>query len=338
MTCASSHDTSPHRAVDNRSSLAKQTGDLLRDIGRAVFGQRLKMAGCSIRGGETCGELRPASVPPCTQSPPGLINASTTRQLMFLIPLAFLVTACATSPTGQKQLRLFPDQEMSTMGIAAFEQVKKDTPETTDPRILGYIQCVASRVIEQTGNANWEVRVFESPQVNAFALPGGKIGVYTGLLDVATNQDQLAAVIGHEITHVTAEHGNARVSAAYATQAGLELAQVMAGAPTPQKQQLLGLLGLGAQYGVLLPYGRAQETEADLLGLDLMASAGFDPRAAVELWRNMATVSGDKQPAAFLSTHPSHEDRIRRLNERMPEALALYETARQKGNVPSCKP
>jgi predicted Zn-dependent protease len=258
------------------------------------------------------------------------------RAYLFL-PLALAVGACAVSPTGQRQLKLFPDEQMSQMGAAAFAQTRKDTPETKNAGVKRYVQCVAKAVAaEARSGTRWEVRVFDSPEANAFALPGGKIGVYAGILEVASNQDQLAAIIGHEITHVTANHGNARVSASYATQASLQAAQVLAGAPSPAKQQLLGLLGLGAQYGVLMPYGRAQETESDLLGLDLMANAGFDPRQAVELWRNMATLSRGKQPPVFLSTHPSHEGRIGALSERMKQAMGLYAAAQNRGKRPAC--
>jgi predicted Zn-dependent protease len=142
-------------------------------------------------------------------------------------------------------------------------------------------------------------------------------------------------VIGHEVAHVVAQHANARVSSAYAAEAGLALANVLAGAASPQKQQLLALLGLGAQVGVLLPYGRAQESEADLLGLDLMAHAGFDPRESVQLWKNMARAGGG-QPPEFLSTHPSGRTRINDLNSRMPHALSLYEQARAQGKSPDC--
>jgi predicted Zn-dependent protease len=179
------------------------------------------------------------------------------------------------------------------------------------------------------------VTVFQDKSANAFALPGGKIGVYTGLLDVAKNQHQLAAVIGHEIAHVQANHSNARLSTSYATQAGLSLVQVLAGAAGPEKQQLMGLLGVGAQVGVLLPYGRSQESEADVLGIEYMARAGFDPRESVALWQNMSRAGG-QQPPEFLSTHPAHGTRIEQLNAHMSKALALYKQAQARGRTPDC--
>lgn len=260
------------------------------------------------------------------------------RGLTWVLLCALLV-GCATSPTGRSQLKLLSDAEMARMGEAAYQDVKKQTPATADPKISGYVSCVADAITRHVNSrVRWEVTVFDSEQVNAFALPGGKIGVYTGLLGVAENQHQLAAVIGHEVAHVIADHGNARVSAQFATSAGLVAASVLAGAgDSPQKQELFALLGLGAQVGILLPYGRAQETEADILGLDYMARAGFDPRESVALWRRMGR-KGGAQPPEFLSTHPSHGTRIETLQEHMPDAMRRYEAARARGDDPQCGP
>lgn len=259
-------------------------------------------------------------------------------RLFSLLFIAILTAGCATSPTGQSQLLLFPDSEMARMGAVAFEETKKRTPPSNDPRLISYVQCVASALTrEDRTSTQWEVQIFESPDVNAFALPGGKVGVYTGILKVATNQHQLAAILAHEFEHVLANHGNARVSAAYATQGALTLTQALAGTPSPMKDQMFGLLGVGAQYGILMPYGRGQETEADVLGLDLMARAGFDPRQAVQLWRNMSRAAGGKSPPTFLSTHPANEDRIRVLTQRMPQALSVYQAARNSGRRPDCR-
>ena len=255
--------------------------------------------------------------------------------------LAGVLLACATSPLGRQQLRLFPDEQMSQMGIAAYDKMKQEVPRSRDERAASYVRCVADAITaEVTGrhaSSRWEVTVFEDPTPNAFALPGGKIGVYTGLLKAAVNQDQLAAVLGHEIAHVIADHPNARISAAYATQTGLQLAEVLAGGGAAQQQsQLFGLLGLGAQVGILMPYGRGQESEADILGLQYMARAGFDPRQSIVLWENMEKVSKN-QPPEFLSTHPSHATRIGDLNRSMPAAVQLYEQARARGKQPQCK-
>ena len=253
---------------------------------------------------------------------------------------ALLITACATSPLGRSQLVLFPEAEMTQMGLSAYQEMKQQTPASGNSVTNQYVQCVSDYIVRAMPNGNpadWEVTVFDDGQANAFALPGGKIGVYTGLLDVAENQDQLATVIGHEVAHVLARHSNERVSTSFVTNTGLQAVQVAAGSSSPMKQQLFGLLGLGAQVGVTLPFGRKQESEADLLGLDLMANAGFDPRASVQLWQNMAKASGGQKPPEFMSTHPSNERRIISLNERIPSAMKLSLAARQSGTTPDCR-
>jgi len=250
--------------------------------------------------------------------------------------LLVAVAGCATSPTGQTQLKLFPDSQIDRMGLAAFEEMKQQIPVSRNPALIDYVNCVAFSILREIPTRhNWEVVVFDDEAINAFAVPGGRIGVFTGLLEVARGQDQLAAVIGHEIAHVTANHANARVSASFATQTGLSLAQAMAGAPSYQKNQLFGLLGLGVQAGVLLPYGRGQESEADILGVEYMARAGFVPGASILLWENMSKAGGG-QPPEFLSTHPSHETRVRGLNEAMPQAQQLFNEAVSQGKRPQC--
>lgn len=270
-----------------------------------------------------------------------LVSAQLRERAVRLISLttAALLSACATSPLGRNQLILFPESQMQEMGIAAYQDIKTKTPATSDGRTDRYVQCVSESIIRAMPDGNpaeWEVTVFESEQANAFALPGGKIGVYTGLLNVADNQHQLATVVGHEIGHVLAQHSNERVSTASIAQTGLQAVQIATGADTPAKQQLIGLLGAGAQYGIILPFGRAQESEADLIGLDLMAKAGFDPRESVRLWQNMAAQSGERPPE-FASTHPSSDRRISDLNERMQSAMQLASTARQQGRNPDCR-
>lgn len=258
---------------------------------------------------------------------------------IFIVLILVMLAACATSPLGRQQLRLLPDSQLAQMGAAAYQDLKRKTGTVSDPRVNRYVRCVADAITRQarSNTGRWEVSVFEDPTANAFALPGGKIGVNSGLLKVAQNQDQLATVLGHEVAHVVAGHPNERVSTAYATQTGLQLIQALAGAPTPAKRSLLGLLGAGAQYGIILPYGRTQESEADLLGLDIMARAGFDPRQSIQLWQNMAKAGGP-QPPEFLSTHPSRSTRIADLSARIPQDLRLYEQARASDRSPSCGP
>jgi predicted Zn-dependent protease len=243
-----------------------------------------------------------------------------------------LFSACSTSPTGRKQLRLVSDQEVAQMGVAAFAQMKQQLPQAKAAGSQNFVQCIAAAITREVApEQSWEVQVFESKDVNAFALPGGKIGVYTGLLPVAQNsQDQVAAVIGHEVAHVLAGHSAARVSNELATQLGLQVFSATTGY-NPE------LIGLGANLLLLMPFGRADETEADVLGLEYMARAGFDPRAAVSLWQNMARAGGGQAPPEFMSTHPSNETRIRDLNSRMGAVMPIYEQARAQGRRPACK-
>ena len=259
--------------------------------------------------------------------------------ILCLVLVAVLISGCATSPLGRRQLILLPDKQMDALGVASYAEMKKKQKIDKKGRSNRYVSCVANAIThELTGkwaNQSWEVTVFEEESPNAFALPGGKIGVHTGLFKAAKNQHQLAAVLGHEVGHVMARHGNERVSTNLATQTGLQVLAVVAGGASKQKQQVLGLLGLGAQFGILLPFSRKHESEADQIGLELMARAGFDPRESVTLWENMGKLGG-KKPAEFLSTHPSDAHRIRALEKEMDKAMKLYEAAQASGKNPHC--
>ena len=255
------------------------------------------------------------------------------------VVLLLVGLACATSPTGRSQLKLFPSSRLDEMGAASFQKMKNDVPVSRERAASAYVVCVADALtarLEPSVRGGWEVVVFEDDSANAFALPGRKIGVHTGLLEIATNQDQLAAVIGHEVGHVLAEHANERLSQRYAAQVGLTTAAILADTESPGQRAALAALGLGTQVGILLPYSRAHETEADVIGLDLMADAGFDPAQAVALWRNMARAGGS-QPPELLSTHPSHGTRISDLEEHLPQAREIQGAARAAGRRPNCK-
>jgi len=237
-----------------------------------------------------------------------------------LFAASLTLFACSNSPTGRPQILLFSGSEISQLGAQSFEELKKKEKINQDPKINHYVQCVSNAITTRLGPQpdfnQWEVVVFASEQVNAFALPGGKIGVYTGLLNVAKNQDQLATVIGHEIGHVMAQHSNERLSRSQLTNAGLQLSNSVLNGSEYQSMTMAGL-GLGVQYGILMPYGRAEESESDIIGLTLMAEAGFDPKQSIELWKNMAKASGGNQPPELLSTHPSHETRIDELQRQI---------------------
>lgn len=250
-----------------------------------------------------------------------------------------LAVGCGTSPTGRAQLKLFPSEQVAQMGESAYAQMRREEPIAPDTQTSRYIACVASAVTAVVppprGGDRWDVTVFQGDQVNAFALPGGNIGVYTGLLKAARTPAQVGAVIGHEIAHVQAEHANARLSTQYAADAGLSIIQALGQGTALDSQHAMALLGLGAQVGLLLPFSRAQEREADMLGLEYMARAGFDPGAAIELWRNMAEVGAGGGPA-FLSTHPSGRERISDLQGALAKVREQYRQARAQGRHPNC--
>lgn len=261
--------------------------------------------------------------------------------MLALIAVLALATACATSPTGRKQLMLIPESQMASMGAQAFMQMRDDTPAVRERTLDAYVQCVARAIIEvpevQRWSTEWEVVVFDDMQINAFALPGGKIGVYKGLLTVAETPGQLAAVIGHEVGHVLARHGNERVSQNLAVGQTLVLVDAwMAAGNHGHREIAMAALGMGAQVGILLPFSRSHESEADVIGQELMAHAGFDPAEAVALWQNMAK-AGSGGPG-FLSTHPSHETRIRDLRAGVERYGPLYREARAAGRQPDCHP
>ena len=257
------------------------------------------------------------------------------------ISAALLVlTACATSPTGRKQLTLLPESQMAQMGAEAFRQQKEQTPASKDPAINAFVRCVSVPLIEEvTGKGSardWEIVVFDVKEPNAFALPGKKIGVQTGILSVARTDGQLAAVLGHEIGHVLAKHGNERVSQGIGAQVLTMGAAAALGKDSPEKSAILAGLGIATQFGVLLPFSRTHESEADVLGLDIMARAGFDPRQSVELWKNMSAAGGAKPPE-WMSTHPADQSRIEHLQKNMAGAMTQYEHARAQGKAPHCQ-
>jgi predicted Zn-dependent protease len=264
----------------------------------------------------------------------------------MLSSFVLVALACSTTMTGRRQLTLIDDAKMDQLGIAAFRDLKAEEKVSTDAAMNRYVRCVADaiiNVIPKGGAApedgNWEVLVFEDPTPNAFALPGGKVGVHTGMLKVATTPGQLAAVIGHEIGHVLLRHGNERLSQSVVAQSVLEASAIALDQMTPQYRDLaLGGLGVGAQYGVLLPFSRKHESEADVVGQRFMAEAGFNPAEAVVLWEKMAKLSQGQQPPQWMSTHPADETRIQRLQANLPETTELYRKARAEGKNPRCVP
>lgn len=246
-----------------------------------------------------------------------------------------LLAACATSPTGRSQFIYMPDSQINQMGLQAFDNLKAEKSQSTNTQYKKFVDCIAEAITYETGG-DWEVVIFEDDTLNAFALPGNKIGVHTGLIKLVDNQHQLAAVIGHEVGHVLARHSNERMSQKTAVSQGVALISAVS-APTSALGQLaVSSLGIGAEYGIILPFSRTHESEADIIGLDLMAKAGFDPRQSISLWQKMDQASNGQNPAEFMSTHPSHDTRIKELSDYMPKAMTFYQQAQAIGKTPRC--
>ncbi len=257
-----------------------------------------------------------------------------------LIPVAILITllsTCATSPMNRRQMVLYSESEMARQGERVYRQMQGELPVTPNASEITYVQCVADYVIKalppaQRNSVEWEVTVFDDEQANAFALPGGKIGVYNGLLNVAYNQHQLAAVLAHEVGHVLANHSNERASQSALRNVGIAAARVLGASDTA-----IELADYGARVGLFLPFNRTQESEADSIGIMLMADAGFDPEQSIALWENMAA-DGGPRPPELLSTHPAPNTRMAGLRARMAVAIAARNTALDRGIVPDCVP
>lgn len=266
------------------------------------------------------------------------------KSLLLGLVIATAVGACATttSPTGRTQrVGAVSQQQLDQMGAQAFAEYKAKLPQSRNAGQTAYVRCVVDTITRELAagaQTRWEVALFTNESPNAFALPGGKVGVYTGIFDVARNQDQLAAVIAHEIGHVIAHHHDERVTRQLGAQAGLGIIGALVGsqygANAAQTTQQLG--GAAVQAAFLLPNNRVQESEADVVGQQLMARAGFDPRQAVNLWQNMIAASSGSRAPEWLSTHPDPQARISELRARAGGLMSTYEQARAAGRTPDC--
>lgn len=239
------------------------------------------------------------------------------------------VAACTTVPvTGRSQLMLLPEGEELQMGLAAYREVLSQAKLSTNSVSNAQVTRVGERIAQATGRADyeWEFKLIEDSQINAFCLPGGKVAVYSGMLPVARDDAGLGAVLGHEVAHATSRHGGERLSQQLLVQTGLAATQAALASRDPATvQAVTSLLGAGAAVGVLLPWSRSQESEADHVGLVYMAKAGYHPAAARDLWVRMAEASrGQSRQPEFLSTHPAPETRIRQIEGWIPEALQHY--------------
>jgi predicted Zn-dependent protease len=235
--------------------------------------------------------------------------------------------------TGRKSHVGLSTQQEATLGLQSYEQVISQAQTISSGPEWGKLQSVVHRLIGATGAAakdfDWRASLVQSDQVNAFCLPGGKIVVYTGILPVASSEASLATVLGHEMAHATLRHGAQRVFEQNLTQTAMAgLAGSFSDMDYEHQRAIMGALGAGAQYGVMMPFSRSHESEADHIGLFYMARAGYDPRESVNVWRRMDQVSRG-QPPQFLSDHPSHGTRIQQLEGWMPQALEEYQRSQR---------
>jgi metalloendopeptidase OMA1, mitochondrial len=243
------------------------------------------------------------------------------------LAVAAMLAGCQQAPvTGRQQLILLPESQDAQMGLQAYQQIKQESRIARDPGLNDRVQRVGRRIAAVSPHPEWEWEfvLFENDEPNAFALPGGKVGVHTGLFKVAQTDDQLAAVLGHEVAHAIARHGAERMSQSMVAQ-GLG-AVAIGGGLNPQ---LVEMAAQAATLGVILPYSRTQEAEADHIGLLYTAAAGYDPREAITLWQNFDKLGGERPPE-FLSTHPAPGSRIENLQQLMPEAMQVYEASRRQ--------
>ena len=242
--------------------------------------------------------------------------------------------------TGRKQLNFIPAGEEMQLGLTSFNQLKQQTPISRDPAANALVQKVGRKIasVAQLPNAQWEFVVFESKEANAFCLPGGKVGVYTGLLPITRDEAGLATVIGHEVGHAVAHHGAERMSEATVMQG---LGQVAGSMVDPKYAQAFNLAyGLGSTVGVELPHSRRDESEADQIGLTYMARAGYDPRQALDFWNRFRAYNaqaGASGGPAFLRTHPTDEQRIAQLQKLLPAAEQEYARATGQGVAPAAR-
>jgi len=260
---------------------------------------------------------------------------------LVLLSLMVLLPSCSEVPvTGRRQFNIVPDSYMNSMSAQSYGEFMAQNPASKDSEQTAMVNRCGKRIqhaVEKYCRENnvslkdykWEFNLVEDDTVNAWCMPGGRVVVYTGLLPVAKDENGLAVVMGHEIAHAIAKHGSERMSQGLIVElGGVAISQATKEYPDETRNLFMKSYGAGAQVGVLLPYSRKHEAEADHMGLIFMAMAGYDPHAAVGFWQRMADMKQGQAPPELLSTHPSDEKRIENLKELIPEAMKYYEKSR----------
>ncbi len=257
-----------------------------------------------------------------------------------VISIFLFISSCTTVPiTGRKRIALLPSANLATMALQSYQTLLKKSKLSRNPKQIAAIKRVGNKIAKaaeafmreeglkkQLKNFRWEFNLIDDPKtVNAFCMPGGKVAVYTGILPIAKNETGLAVVMGHEVAHAIAKHGNERMSQVLLVElGGVALDVALKDKPNETRTLFKLAYGVGAQLGLLLPYSRTHESEADHIGLILMSRAGYDPVAAPEFWKRMSKIGGGKRPPTFLSTHPSPRKRVKRLQKLIPEVRRKY--------------
>lgn len=262
-----------------------------------------------------------------------------TRIYLPLFILSFVIISCSTvALTGRNQLNIIPSSEMLAASFQQYDEfmnTNKTSSNSSDSKMVKRVGLkiqnavqnyfAANNITDRLDGYEWEFNLIENAEKNAWCMPGGKVVVYTGILPLTQNESGLAVVMGHEIAHAVADHGSERMSHVLLTQlGGMALSEALNTQPQQTSSLLLGLYGIGTQVGVLLPYSRTQESEADRLGLIFMAMAGYNPNVAVNFWERMAAEKQGQEPIEFLSTHPSDNTRIGDIKTHLPEAMEYY--------------
>ncbi len=252
--------------------------------------------------------------------------------LLLVVGLSTFAVGCLTTASGRRAFIIVPQGQMLTLGAQAYAQMRKKNRRSSNTQLVSAVRRIGWHIAKASGKKyKWEFEPFDAPKtVNAFCLPGGKVGVYTGILPISRTNAGLAAIMGHEVAHAVLRHGAERMSQQLALKGVMTLGSVVFGS-SKYKGLIMGSLGLGAKFGVLLPYSRKHESEADRIGLIYMAKAGYNPREAVTLWQRMAKQG--KTPPEVISTHPNPLNRSKALAAQIPSVMKYYRAARRQKTV-----
>jgi predicted Zn-dependent protease len=263
--------------------------------------------------------------------------------LSFCLALIVL-EGCKTVPiSGRRQMAFIPSSQLNSLSFTSYGDMMRAAPKSSNQQWTAMVQNSGNKIktavekyLAEKGQSDvtkgfeWEFNLLAAPTVNAFCMPGGKVAFYEGIMPLCNTETGVAVVMGHEVAHAIASHGNERMTQGLVQQfGGAALSVALRDKPQETQSLFMTAYGVGTQFGAMLPFSRLHESEADELGLIFMAMAGYDPREAPKFWTRMSSASGGAAPPEFMSTHPSHNTRIKKLNEKMPEAIKVYEASKK---------